>query len=807
VSLDGTSRVVVMLDQGGVGAALVKRLESDSVDVLAVADAPDAAALLERLEEFSQGGPITGVYWLRALDAEPAMHSLDLDGWRGELRERVKLLYETMRYLYSMVGGAGTFLVAGTRLGGLHGYGPEGATAPMGGAVTGFVKAFKREKGAALVKAVDFAPSRKTAALADKLIAETLRDPGVVEVGYTDDRRWTISLTEVELGKDSPGLALNDESVFVVTGAAGSIVSAITADLARACGGTFHLLDLIPEPDRSDPDLVAFAADREGLKRQIFERLKESGERATPAMVERELAGLERSHAALAAIEAVEAAGGTVHYHSVNLLDHDAVSAAMRRVSELNGKVDVLLHAGGLEISRHLPDKERAEFDLVFDVKADGWFNLISGLGETPIASTVVFSSVAGRFGNDGQTDYSSANDLLCKLTANQRAGNGSTLGIAIDWTAWGDIGMATRGSIPTVMAAAGIDMLPAAAGIPIVRRELTKRDRGGEVVIGLRLGLLLDEFNDTGGLDLSAPALVEALDRSVMTDQIDRFALYGGLRVSTELDPTEQPFLFDHQIDGTAVLPGVMGVEAFAAAASLAFPDLHVRAIENVDFLAPFKFYRDEPRTVQVEVRYTSDGADVVANCRLSGERILKGQTEPVRTVHFRGDVRLGSEPELPSAQVPQLPKTAATADAIYQIYFHGPAYQVMAAAGKDGDTVVGRMTADLPANHVPAAAGLVTAPRLTELAFQTAGVHEIGTQGVMALPAHIERIAYGRAGGESGAVALVTPRAEGFDALVVDGSGNGLVEMTGYRTIQLHTPIDRTTVEPLHAAMALED
>ena len=33
------------------------------------------------------------------------------------------------------------------------------------------------------VKAVDFEASRKTAELADQLIAETLFDPGVVEVG------------------------------------------------------------------------------------------------------------------------------------------------------------------------------------------------------------------------------------------------------------------------------------------------------------------------------------------------------------------------------------------------------------------------------------------------------------------------------------------------------------------------------------------------------------------------------------------------------------------------------------------------
>jgi NAD(P)-dependent dehydrogenase (short-subunit alcohol dehydrogenase family) len=52
-------------------------------------------------------------------------------------------------------------------------------------------------------------------------------------------------------------LELDSDTVVLVTGAAGSIVSAITADLARASGGTFHLLDLVPEPDPDDADLRA----------------------------------------------------------------------------------------------------------------------------------------------------------------------------------------------------------------------------------------------------------------------------------------------------------------------------------------------------------------------------------------------------------------------------------------------------------------------------------------------------------------------------------------------------------------------
>ena len=43
------------------------------------------------------------------------------------------------------------------------------------------------------------------------------------------------------------------------------------------------------------------------------------------------------------------------------------------------------------------------------------------------------------------------------------------------------------------------------------------------------------------------------------------------GSRVETTLDPAAQPFLHDHRIDGTPVLPGVMGIEAFAEVAALA--------------------------------------------------------------------------------------------------------------------------------------------------------------------------------------------------------------------------------------------
>ena len=174
----------------------------------------------------------------------------------------------------------------------------------------GFTKTYKRERMDALVKAVDFEAERKPSEVAAILIEETLRDPGAVEIGYKEGLRWTVGLQEQPAADGEPGLTLDSNTVFVVTGAAGSIVSAITADLATASGGTFYLLDLVPEPDPENPDLNRFVTDKEGLKRDLFARIQARGERATPALVEKELAALERAQAAHSAIEAVRAAGG-----------------------------------------------------------------------------------------------------------------------------------------------------------------------------------------------------------------------------------------------------------------------------------------------------------------------------------------------------------------------------------------------------------------------------------------------------------------------------------------------------------------
>jgi acyl transferase domain-containing protein/NAD(P)-dependent dehydrogenase (short-subunit alcohol dehydrogenase family)/acyl carrier protein len=813
VRLDRNSRVVLMPDKGGIAEALTNRLQTLGVEVLRIDPTSDADTLMQVLKNWTAAGRVDGVYWLPALDKEGDLSKLDLPAWHEALRIRLKSLYVTMRALYEQIAHQGTFLISATRLGGQHGYDELGAIAPLGGAVVGFTKAYKRERMSSLVKAIDFEAKRDAAHVAQLLIDETLRDPGVVEIGYTEDRRWTVALQEQPAADGQPGMALNDKTVFLITGAAGSIVSAITADLAAASGGTFYLLDLVPEPDPNNPDLKRFVTDKEGLKRELFERVQARGERATPALVERELAALERAQAGQAAIDAVRSAGGIPHYFSVNITDAEAVATVIEQVRNTSGRIDVLLHAAGMERSHALPDKNQKEFDLVFDVKSDGFFNLLHAIGDMPLAASVVFSSIAGRFGNSGQTDYSSANDLLCKIIASFRSSRPATRAIAIDWTAWSGIGMATRGSIPKVMELAGIDMLPPEAGIPVIRRELTAGATRGEAVIGQRLGVLMNEFDEDGGLRESPAELLRNLfpQQGPMVGKV-AFVSLDGYSIETMLDPKTQPFLHDHQIEGTPVLPGVMGVEAFAEAALCLLPGWHLESIEDIHFLAPFKFYRSEPRVVTLETRIHPQEDHLVAKCRLIGERSLANQPESQQITQFTGRVILAkqSPQTVPAKNIVEPSGSVVEAIDIYRVYFHGPAYQVLEKAWWDGKRMVSLLAKDLPPNHRPSELPSIASPRLIEACFQTAGMWELGLQGQMGLPRYVRQICFFRlpetVEGRLYAVVIPSVDQKSFTAEVLDENGNCYLSLNGYQTVALPGFVNAKPLRSLQAILSGE-
>jgi hypothetical protein len=364
---------------------------------------------------------------------------------------------------------------------------------------------------------------------------------------------------------------------------------------------------------------------------------------------------------------------------------------------------------------------------------------------------------------------------------------------------------MATRGSIPEMMARAGIDMLPSEAGVPWIRRELTAGGTRGEVAVAGALGIMQNEWDATGGVDTTTTAV-----HGPMIGKIAGMTVDGRLTIETTLDPAMQPFLHDHQIEGKPVLPGVMGIEAFAEAALCMLPGWHVESIEEVNFLAPFKFYRSEPRTVTVEAIFRPHGEAVVAECRLNGTRSLPGQAEPQVTTHFTARVRLTrAQPE--QVTVPAMSEPAGAivnAADIYRVFFHGPAYQVLERAWLGESRTVGQFFQGLPDHHHPLDRPLAMAPRLIELCFQAAALREVAAQGRIGLPLHVDRVCQWRspdqAEGPLYAVITPDPNQDSFNADVVDAAGNQYLPLRGYKMVGHPDTVDATPLLAMQAALA---
>jgi hypothetical protein len=143
---------------------------------------------------------------------------------------------------------------------------------------------------------------------------------------------------------------------------------------------------------------------------------------------------------------------------------------------------------------------------------------------------------------------------------------------------------------------------------------------------------------------------------------------------------------------------------------------------------------------------------------------------------------------------------ETAVGREAVYGIYFHGPAYQVVGSAGRTGQATCATLAEGLPPNHEPAALPLLVAPRLVELCFQAAGLDELAEHERMGLPSAIDRVELIDAVEREGAAAVVVQGdGAGYGATVTDGEGNVLVRVSGYRTMPLPGTAETAALAPL--------
>jgi len=124
---------------------------------------------------------------------------------------------------------------------------------------------------------------------------------------------------------------------------------------------------------------------------------------------------------AAAAAEVVAAAGARVTAEQVDIRDSAACAAAVERIADRYGRIDVLVNNAGLIRDNLLGLLEDVDIRVVLETNVGGTFNVTRAVVPHMIArragKIVNVSSVAGEKGGRGQTNYAASKGAINAFT------------------------------------------------------------------------------------------------------------------------------------------------------------------------------------------------------------------------------------------------------------------------------------------------------------------------------------------------------------------------------------------------------
>ncbi len=101
-----------------------------------------------------------------------------------------------------------------------------------------------------------------------------------------------------------------------------------------------------------------------------------------------------------------------------------------------------------------------------------------------PITHFIGFGSISGRLGSNGQTDYSAASDMLCKLMSWYRQQRPEVHAVGFHFHPWDGVGMAARPDTEAILKASNLRLMPMQTGIQHLLRELYSKSAETELMI-----------------------------------------------------------------------------------------------------------------------------------------------------------------------------------------------------------------------------------------------------------------------------------------------------------------------------------
>ncbi len=445
---------------------------------------------------------------------------------------------------------------------------------------------------------------------------------------------------------------LDKNAVLLVSGGAKGITAQCAIKLAETAKCRFILAGRSSILN-NEPVWAAGNESKHDLQNSALAFYKQAGKKVTPKQLQAEIKQILSSREIKITLETIEACGGEAEYISADVTKASALKKGLKPVIEKFGPVTGIIHGAGNLADKLIENKSAADFDLVVNTKIVGLKNIIQNITPESLKFVVLFSSVAGFFGNSGQADYAIANEILNKSAYILQKNLPDCLVIAINWGPW-DSGMVSE-ELKKVFAQRNITLIPTDFGIQALVDELNQPDKKtSQVVIGSPIHANID-FQPIADQNIS-------------------------IRRSLTLD--DNPFLKDHRIGPQAVLPATCASAWLADTCQSLNPGYTFMHMQDFKILKGITF---ENGSTEASYDVNLKQIPVSQAGRKAYKVTITSMNGNMRKIfHYSGQVTLAKEmpPVRQNPAVPELhlDKTQMRSGADFYTdgtLFHGPSFQ----------------------------------------------------------------------------------------------------------------------------------
>ncbi|MDB9447909.1 SDR family NAD(P)-dependent oxidoreductase [Anabaena sp. CS-542/02] len=436
--------------------------------------------------------------------------------------------------------------------------------------------------------------------------------------------------------------------VFVVSGGAKGITAQCAIKMAQHYPCRFILLGRSEFVD-IEPEFAQDCESEADLKKRIMEYLQAQGQKPTPMSVLKIYNQIASSREIKQTLASLAATGAQAEYISVDITNVTDLQQKLESVSTITG----IIHGAGNLADKLISKKTDQDFEKVYNAKVQGLENLLTCVKPQQLEHLVLFSSVSGFYGNIGQSDYAIANEILNKSAHLIKQNYPQCHVVAINWGAW-DSGMVSP-ELKKAFTERGIDIIPVDVGTQMLVNELHPT------------------YHDTTQVVIGSPLLPP-------TTELDSYLRTHRIRRQMTLEAN--PFLYDHVIAGTPVLPATCAMTWIINTCEEMYPGYRLFNYTDFRILKGITFNHTlaKEHTLEIEELEKINGEKIVVKAKISSKN-------PAGKVHYHFSAQLNLHREIP--QAPSYESINLNLDDIisdtgkdfYQhggaTLFHGPSFQ----------------------------------------------------------------------------------------------------------------------------------